>query len=159
VAGLGLVRTCVGRSDGTSHLVLQGLTRVRVRQFEPHDPGRGYPVARIQPLESAPGQHLLPRQPLERAVRKLVAARARLGSALPKDVVKSLLALESGELFTDVVSYTLLEDYHEKQVILETLDVPARSARLLALLEKQIDRCGLWKTLQGNTTADHVGNN
>src|SRR6202790_2833716 len=29
VAGVGLIRACVGRADGTSNLILQGLDRVR----------------------------------------------------------------------------------------------------------------------------------
>ena len=33
VAGCGLVRACVGREDGTSNLILQGLRRVRFHRF------------------------------------------------------------------------------------------------------------------------------
>src|SRR3954466_14577834 len=48
VAGVGLIRACVGRGDGTSNLILQGLQRVRFTGFEQSDP---FPIARIQPLE------------------------------------------------------------------------------------------------------------
>src|SRR5438046_3183984 len=34
VAGVGLIRACVGRPDGTSNLILQGLERVRFTAFE-----------------------------------------------------------------------------------------------------------------------------
>src|SRR5258706_8428081 len=39
VAGLGLIRVSVDHEDGTSHLILQGLTRVELRetgQFRPY---------------------------------------------------------------------------------------------------------------------------
>src|SRR5213595_3124437 len=49
VAGVGLIRACVGRSDGTSNLILQGLRRVRFTRFQQRAP---FPIARIEPLES-----------------------------------------------------------------------------------------------------------
>src|ERR1700730_6181028 len=49
VAGVGLIRACVGRSDGTSNLILQGLERVRFTGFEQETP---FPIATIESLES-----------------------------------------------------------------------------------------------------------
>src|SRR6266436_2838068 len=47
IAGLGLIRVSVGHNDGTSHLILQGLTRVKLRETVQYKP---YRVQRIQPL-------------------------------------------------------------------------------------------------------------
>src|SRR5882672_6103570 len=47
VAGLGLIRVSVDHNDGTSHLILQGLTRVKLRETVQYKP---YRVQRIQPL-------------------------------------------------------------------------------------------------------------
>src|SRR5213083_2276721 len=49
VATAGLIRACVGRNDGTSNLILQGLQRVRFAGFEQEAP---FPIARIQQLEA-----------------------------------------------------------------------------------------------------------
>src|SRR5205814_6931216 len=49
VAGVGLIRACVGRGDGTSNLILQGLERVRFTSFAQDEP---FPIAAIEPLES-----------------------------------------------------------------------------------------------------------
>src|ERR1700675_4547041 len=49
IAGVGLIRACVGRGDGTSNLILQGLRRVRFSAFEQSIP---FPIAHIEPLES-----------------------------------------------------------------------------------------------------------
>ena len=160
VAGVGLVRTCLKLADGTSNLVLQGLSRVRVLDFQWERPGRGYPVARIEALPAAgPGEAATARQPIIGMVRKVARARARLGAELPKAVVDSLVALEDAALFADVVSYTLVEDFQEKQRLLETLDVTERLARLHRLLAAQLARLELWKQLQGNLPNKHVGNN
>src|SRR5256885_7798208 len=40
VAGLGLIRASVGRSDGTSNLILQGLVRVELTQTVRYKPYR-----------------------------------------------------------------------------------------------------------------------
>src|SRR5437870_4727549 len=48
-ATVGLVRACVGRGDGTSDLILQGLKRVRFTGFEQAQP---FPIAEIELLES-----------------------------------------------------------------------------------------------------------
>src|SRR5690349_5005222 len=49
IAGLGLVRVCVENPDGTSHLILQGITRVELKQAVRYKP---YRVHRIHPLQT-----------------------------------------------------------------------------------------------------------
>ena len=49
VASVGLIRACVGRGDGTSNLILQGLDRVRFTGFEQETP---FPIATIDRLET-----------------------------------------------------------------------------------------------------------
>ena len=56
VAGAGLVRACVGQPDGTSQLILQGLARVELTDFEQKDPyliGRARPLATVIDDEEA----------------------------------------------------------------------------------------------------------
>src|SRR4029450_11071183 len=48
-AGVGLIRACVERADGTSNLILQGLERVRFTDFAQEAP---CPIARIDIIES-----------------------------------------------------------------------------------------------------------
>src|SRR6266481_7024202 len=49
IAGVGLIRACVGRGDGTSNLILQGLERVRFTSFEQEAP---FPIARVDIVEA-----------------------------------------------------------------------------------------------------------
>src|SRR5438105_11269719 len=56
VAGLGLIRVSVDHQDGTSHLILQGLTRVELRQTVQYKP---YRVQRILPLQAAPNDSVM----------------------------------------------------------------------------------------------------
>src|SRR5207249_2480166 len=111
---------------------------------------RPYRIARIEPLESFE-EHTPPaRERLTAAVLKLVQTRAKLGSGLPKSVLDSLLAVDNAGQLTDLVTYALLEDFHEKQTLLETLDVNVRLGKLVELLQRQIRQVELWAKLQGN---------
>jgi Lon protease-like protein len=159
VAGVGLIRTCIAQADGTSHLVLQGLARVAIAEYCAGDPAHGYPVARIRPLANESAAAALDRQPLVGAVKQLAKVRSRLGLKVPKEVVDSLLAMEDAAQLADVVSYTLLDNMRDKQLMLETLNVQQRLHRLVGLLQEQIGRFELWRTVQGRLPNDHVGNN
>src|SRR2546423_4615301 len=46
---VGLIRACVGRGDGTSNLILQGVQRVRFADFEQQSP---FPIAKIDIVQS-----------------------------------------------------------------------------------------------------------
>src|SRR6266516_6286350 len=56
VAGLGLIRVSVAHQDGTSHLVLQGLTRVELIDTVQTRP---YRVANIRPLQPLPADNVI----------------------------------------------------------------------------------------------------
>src|SRR4030095_4347458 len=49
LATVGLIRACVGRGDGTSNLILQGLQLVRFASFKQETP---FPIAKIDIVES-----------------------------------------------------------------------------------------------------------
>jgi Lon protease-like protein len=156
IATVGVIRTCVGRPDGTSNLILEGLARVHLCSYVRQRP---YLVARIEPLASVGTGTNEEREPLVSAVSKLAKMRARMGAGLPKSVLNSLLAVESVDYLSDLVSYTLLDNYYDKQLMLETLDVHQRLGKLVELLQKQIQQFELWKTLQGKLPNENVGHN
>jgi Lon protease-like protein len=156
VASVGVIRTCVARPDGTSNLILEGVARVQIVEYVKLRP---YRIARIEPLESFEEKVPPPREELVSAVAKLAKARAKFGNELPKSVLESLLAVKNPDHLSDLVSYTLLEDCHQKQNLLETLDVNVRLSKLVELLQQQIRQFELWKALQGKLAHDDVGKN
>jgi Lon protease-like protein len=156
VATVGVIRTCIGRPDGTSNLILEGVARVQIVEYLKQRP---YRLARVEPLESFEEKLPAPRAELVAAVSKLAKARAKFGEELPKSVLDSLLTVTNTDHLSDLVSYTLLDDYHQKQIMLETLDVNVRLGKLVSLLQQQIRQFELWKTLQGKLSHDDVGKN
>src|ERR1700712_2710689 len=75
IAGLGLIRVSVGHSDGTSHLILQGIARVELVETVRYKP---YRIQRIRPLPISDPNELVVDALLAK-VRELLAERVELG--------------------------------------------------------------------------------
>jgi Lon protease-like protein len=158
VAGLGLIRASVARKDGTSNLILQGLTRVELTKTVRYRP---YRVHRIRLLKSTLTDSVAI-DALTAKVLELVSERLQQGFELPAPVLRKLGQLqESDELppdfglkqgmeiltkldepeqIADLVSYTLLPSPLERQLLLETVDLETRLKHLIHFLLAEIRR-------------------
>ncbi|MBI1176440.1 hypothetical protein GC207_03270 [bacterium] len=152
VAGLGLIRASVGHSDGTSHIVLQGLARVRLGRATRYKP---YRTHEIQPLPTTRGQGAAVEKRLAK-VKELVAQRLELGLtlALPgmpksantkealvkaREVLRYLDSLSDPEQVADMVACSMLQDAMHRQVVLETADLELRLRQLANCLGREIE--------------------
>ncbi len=156
IAGIGVIRTCVARPDGSANVILEGVARVRITEYLRLRP---YRVARVEPLKSSEDAVGVVGEPLLKMVTQLAKARARMGAGLPKSVLTALRSVKNAEYLSDLVSYTVLDDYYDKQAMLETLDTDERVEKLVTLIQKKIQQFELWKTLQGRLPNKHVGHN
>jgi Lon protease-like protein len=143
VAGLGLIRVCVANADGTSHLILQGISRVALAKTVQHRP---YRVCRIRALET-PNRDSVTIDALMAKVRDLVSerieqeltpARAESKSVSAKEIVACLEKLQDPDRVADLVSWSLLRGAAERQTILETVEVEARLKHLIHFLMAEI---------------------
>lgn len=159
VVTVGLIRSAVKRPDGTSDVMLQGIERVRILEFAAKCPGKGYPVASVDVLNSYGTTSATARRPVLTLVRKLSRTRARRGDPLPKPLIQSMAELEDGGLLADVIGHILIESPRQKQRLLQELDVRHRLMLVTALLKQQLEREQMWKTLQGDLPNEHVGFN
>lgn len=145
IAGLGLIRVSVRHPDDTSHLILQGLTRVELQETIRYKP---YRVQRIRPLETPPCDTAAA-DALVAKVRELLKERLQLGLPLPpfastksasttKEMLKYLDSIDSPGRAADLVSCAVLPGAAERQTILETVDVEMRLRRLIQFLTSEI---------------------
>ena len=150
VAGLGLIRVSVGHKDGTSHLILQGITRV---ELEEPVRTRPYRIQRIRPLATPPCDSVAADALLAK-VRELLKERIELGWSLPppflpqskkskppqtlpassKEVMKYLDSIADPEQAADQVTMAVLQKATERQAILEAVEVETRLRRLIQFL-------------------------
>lgn len=133
IAGVGLIRACVGRDDGTSNLILQGLERVRFTGFEQEAP---FPIATIERLESDYTASV-ETEALSAKVLELYAKFKGDGRQLPARVDEYLSDLEDPEMLADLVASTFVTDALRRQRVLEELSVNQRLRLLIRYLRDE----------------------
>ena len=133
VAGLGLIRACVGRGDGTSNLILQGLSRVRFTDFEQSVP---FPIARIEPLESE-STTSVETDALGAKVIELYSRLKTVGRQLPEKVDKYLAHMSDMEMLADLMAATFINDPVRRQQLLEELSLNRRLRLLIQYLREE----------------------
>ena len=133
VASVGLIRACVGRGDGTSNLILQGLQRVRFAHFEQSVP---FPIARIEPLESQ-SMASVETEALGTKVLELYAKLKEKGRQLPDKVDQYLSRLGDMEMLADLMAATFIHDPLRRQQLLEQLSVNQRLRLVIQYLREE----------------------
>ena len=133
IAGVGLIRACVGRGDGTSNLILQGLQRVRFTGFEQSTP---FPIARIEPLKSD-ATPSVETDALGAKVLELYSKLKDTGRQLPEKVDKYLSHLGDAEMLSDLMAATFVNDPLRRQPLLEELSLKQRLRLLIQYLRDE----------------------
>lgn len=128
--GLGLVRACVGRKDGTSHLILQGLTRVRIQGFLQDAPFR---IAELRELV-APIPSGAERERLTAELHDLCARHFTEAANLPMPLEQQLEQIDDPAILSNVIAHACLQDTEVRQAVFEELDVTRRVALLTEYL-------------------------
>ena len=133
VAGVGLIRACVEREDGTSNLILQGLERVRFTSFAQDEP---FPIATIEPLESE-SETSVETEALAAKVLELYSKVKGDGRQLPEKVDQYLSDLGDPEMLADLVASTFINDALSRQRVLEELSVNQRLRLVIQYLRDE----------------------
>jgi Lon protease-like protein len=119
---IGLIRACVTNRDGTSNLILQGLSRVRFHEV------REEQAFREADLEILKTEALDPlhEDALRAKLVEMVQELQRNGLEMPKQIQQYLRHSCSLELLVDLITYNFLSDPFLRQEILEEASLPKR---------------------------------
>ena len=134
LATVGLIRACVGRGDGTSNLILQGLQRVRFASFRQETP---FPIAKIDIVEW-PDAMTVETEALGAKVLELYASLKHDGRKLPTKVDRYLAELRDLEMLADLMASTFINDPLRRQRILEERSLNQRLRFLIRYLHDEI---------------------
>ncbi len=156
VASVGIVRACQKGDDDTSHLLLQGICRVVVKQIVREEP---YRVIAIEPVATTAGTHHAELEVLRLEVMRLLNLRRRLGTPSPKGMTQFLESIDDIGTFADIAAFNLCEDSALKQRLLETLETRRRLQLFAAALKSEIEAQRLRRKLQGRLPDDGIANN
>lgn len=132
VAGVGLIRACVKKEDGSSHLILQGIERVRFTGWPQLVPFRIAAVERLGWLEEESAED---RQ--ERLVHLRVILE-RGGLPLPQEMSEHLARIDDPDALTDIAASALLKDPVKRQTVLAEESNVRRQELLLRFLREEL---------------------
>jgi len=133
VSTVGLIRACVGRSDGTSDLILQGIRRVKFSEFEQEAP---FPIARIKPLKTRT-KLTVETDALAAKVLEFYIRLKESGRELPEKIDLYLSEMNDPEMLTDLIAATFISDATRRQQLLEELDLNQRLRLLIQYLREE----------------------
>jgi Lon protease-like protein len=133
VAGVGLIRACVDKPDGSSNLILQGVSRVRFTDFVQEKP---YYVGRIEIL-STEESDALEVEALSVKVLEMIGIMHDSGEIQAEGIMKFLNEIRDYDALADIVTYSFIEDVESKQKILETLNLRQRLQKVIIALRRQ----------------------
>jgi len=156
IASIGIVRACQEAEDGTSNLLLQGVSRVEISHIVRELP---YRTIAIRPLATVAGGNHTQLEIERLQVLRLLNLRRRLGTPAPKGMTQFLESIEDFDAFADVAVFNLCEDSQLKQRLLEELDTRQRLKLFAAQLRADIEQHRLRRKLQGKLGDDDIAHN
>ena len=154
MGSLGMVRTSQDNPDGTSNVLLQGLTRFTVSKIVEEEP---YRIVEIEPISTV--HDTASYEFLKHRVLALLEEKHKLGAKIPKDITNFLKALENDETFIELASFTAPNESSEKLELLQLLENSRRFERLIALLEEQVEDLKLFNKLRQGLRDEDIGFN
>jgi Lon protease-like protein len=151
VAGVGIVRASTENADGTSHLILQGLRRVRFVEPVKLTP---YRIERIElPAPATPpgvAAEALAGRLLEIVEKRFLktgeASKAEQDCTEPcpgdaeRSLVRQLEDVQDPGLVADIIAGTFLDTAAQRQAILEDVEPEQRLRRLFRIFDDADDR-------------------
>lgn len=128
----GLVRACIGHEDGTAHLVLQGVKRVRLKSWKQREPFRLAEVVPLQTSVKDEGEVVeLSALLMERAAEVL-----RRGGAA--EMAERVGSIEDPEVLADFVAANFLGDASLRQPLLGMSVLDERLRYLLEVFQGEV---------------------
>jgi len=133
IAGVGLIRACVDKPDGSSNLILQGVSRVRFTDFVQEKP---FYIGKIEVLDTEESDGLEV-EALSVKVLEMIGTMHDTGQIQAEGILKFLREIQDYDALADIVTYSFIEDLPSKQLILETLNLRDRLKKVIIALRKQ----------------------
>jgi len=150
------IRMCQTNDDGTSNLLLQGFTRIRIDSIIQESP---YRIIRVRPLSTSAGAEPDRLAALRRELIRLAQMKIKLGGEVPDEVMQMLDHIDDPDAMSDLAAYTLCEDPALKQALLESVETKSRLLLIIRKMKVDLSLLRLSRRLQGNLDDDQIADN
>ncbi len=139
VATAGLIRVSKENEDGTSFVMLQGLSRVRIRSINDEGP---YRILKVEPLETIIEKDT---KEYRNKIYDALVQNKLLGGEVSKDILDYLETIEDDAAFIDLAAFTLCKNTIRKQAMLEVQRLHKRAEMLFDDLMHENLQLSVWK--------------
>ena len=145
IATAGLIRVSKENADGTSFVLLQGLSRVKIVSIDQEIPFR---IINVEPIETIVDDSSTG---LREKIIYQLERNLSLGGDVTKEMLDFLTPIEDNTSFVDLAAYSLCKQSLRKQALLEVQNLGKRAQMLIDDLIWENDRLDLInKALGGN---------
>jgi len=139
VATAGLIRVSKENDDGTSFVMLQGLSRVRIRSINDEAP---YRILKVEPLETIIEKDT---KEYRNKIYDALVQNKLLGGETSKDILDYLETIEDDVAFVDLAAFTLCKNTIRKQAMLEVQRLHKRAEMFFDDLMHENLQLSVWK--------------
>ena len=153
VATAGLIRVSKENPDGTSFVLIQGLSRVRIVSIPQEIP---YRILEVEPIETIVEKSSIG---LREEIVIQLKRNLHLGGEVTQEMFDFLNPLDDDVAFVDLAAYTLCKHTLRKQAMLEVQNLTKRASMLLDDLTRENDRLDLIKQALGGKQDEDMGFN
>ena len=137
VATAGLIRVSKENADGTSFVLLQGLSRVKIVSIDQEIPFR---IINVEPIETIVDDSS---NGLREKIIYQLERNLSLGGDVTKEMLDFLTPIEDNTSFVDLAAYSLCKQSLRKQALLEVQNLGKRAQMLIDDLIWENDRLDL----------------
>jgi uncharacterized protein len=131
----GFIRACVAQPDGCSNLLLQGLQRIRLTDFQTDRPYATAAVTPITTVNGDPGEVSNLVEDVRSQAMELIALNNKEAS---RPIQEQVCGLEDPEMLGDLIGYHFIDRPEERHLLLETACLRTRLAHLRRYLDRML---------------------
>jgi len=136
--------------DNRTQLLVQGLSRFKIKAFEN---GKPYLVARVESIKDVEKEG----KETEALMSNIISQFERiveLSPGLPREIAQMAKTIQEPGTLADMVASTINSNPEEKQVVLEMVDVKERLKEVTRLVNHQLDILELGDKIQSQVKGD-----
>ena len=150
VGTVGLAHKMIKLPDGTMRILVQGLQRVRVKEYVSEEP---YLVARTEKIEDVATESK-ESEALRASLLSVFSKIVALVPYLPEELEMAAANVEEPGPLTFLIASTMRIKAEDKQALLEEDDVEARMRKLIGILTRELDVLELGSKIQSDVRGE-----
>jgi ATP-dependent Lon protease len=150
VGTVAVIHRMLRAPDGTVRLIVQGLERIRVKEYIAQEP---YLKARVEP-DPEKVEKTVEVEALMRNTTDLFRRLVTLAQHLPEEILMAALNVEDPRQLAYMIATSLRIETTDAQGLLELDDIAGKLTKLDALMTKELEVLELGKKIQGQAQAE-----